>query len=91
MFSDPKYSFSVCQKYFFSVSKKVSIFHRIQPMHRAYNRKFSSTYVYIAGPNLPKNDVIIAVNWTGVYVVDDQEQVLLELSFPEITTVSSQK
>ena len=43
------------------------------------------------GPNLPKNDVIIAVNWTGVYVVDDQEQVLLELSFPEITTVSSQK
>ena len=46
---------------------------------------------YIAGPNLPKNDVIIAVNWTGVYVVDDQEQVLLELSFPEITTVSSQK
>ena len=47
--------------------------------------------VYVAGPNLPKNDVIIAVNWTGVYVVDDQEQVLLELSFPEITTVSSQK
>lgn len=31
------------------------------------------------------------MNWTGVYVVDDQEQVLLELSFPEITTVSSQK
>ena len=47
--------------------------------------------VYAVGPNLPKNDVIIAVNWTGVYVVDDQEQVLLELSFPEITTVSSQK
>ncbi|XP_063242244.1 myosin-VIIa [Bacillus rossius redtenbacheri] len=44
-----------------------------------------------SGPNLPKNDVIIAVNWTGVYVVDDQEQVLLELSFPEITTVSSHK
>ncbi|XP_004531186.1 myosin-VIIa [Ceratitis capitata] len=44
-----------------------------------------------SGPNLPKNDVIIAVNWTGVYVVDDQEQVLLELSFPEITAVSSQK
>lgn len=45
----------------------------------------------VAGPNLPKNDVIIAVNWTGVYVVDDQEQVLLELSFPEITSTSSQK
>ncbi|CAG0892124.1 unnamed protein product [Darwinula stevensoni] len=42
-----------------------------------------------SGPNLPKNDVIMAVNWTGVYVVDDQEQVLLELSFPEITNVAS--
>lgn len=47
--------------------------------------------VRYSGPNLPKNDVIIAVNWTGVYVVDDQEQVLLELSFPEITTVSCNK
>ncbi|XP_046401684.1 myosin-VIIa isoform X2 [Ischnura elegans] len=44
-----------------------------------------------SGPNLPKNDVIMAVNWTGVYAVDDQEQVLLELSFPEITSVSSHK
>jgi len=44
-----------------------------------------------SGPNLPKNDVIIAVNWTGVYVVDDQEQVLLELSFPEITSITCQK
>lgn len=40
---------------------------------------------------MPKNDVIIAVNWTGVYVVDDQEQVLLEFSFPEITSVSTTK
>lgn len=54
---------------------------------------FSSLFFLLrnSGPNLPKNDVIIAVNWTGVYVVDDQEQVLLELSFPEITSVSSQK
>ena len=44
-----------------------------------------------AGPSLPKNEVIIAVNWTGVYVVDDQEQVLLELSFCEITAVSSSR
>ena len=44
-----------------------------------------------SGPTLPKNDVIIAVNWTGVYVVDDQEQVLLEFSFPEITAVASTK
>jgi len=44
-----------------------------------------------AGPSLPKNEVIIAVNWTGVYVVDDQEQVLLELSFCEITAISSSR
>ncbi|XP_069983292.1 myosin-VIIa isoform X1 [Penaeus vannamei] len=52
--------------------------------------RFYEAFRY-SGPNLPKNDVIIAVNWTGVYVVDDQEQVLLELSFPEITTVSCSK
>ncbi|XP_014678165.1 PREDICTED: myosin-VIIa-like [Priapulus caudatus] len=50
--------------------------------------RFYEAYKF-SGPNLPKNDVIIAVNWTGVYIVDDQEQVLLELSFPEITAVSS--
>uniref|UniRef100_A0A4W6CF13 Myosin VIIAa n=1 Tax=Lates calcarifer TaxID=8187 RepID=A0A4W6CF13_LATCA len=44
-----------------------------------------------SGPSLPKNDLIVAVNWTGVYFVDEQEQVLLELSFPEITAVSSRK
>lgn len=45
----------------------------------------------ISGPPLSKNDVIIAINWTGVYFVDDQEQVLLELSYPEITSSESQK
>ncbi|CAL1547247.1 unnamed protein product, partial [Lymnaea stagnalis] len=44
-----------------------------------------------SGPTLPKNDVIIAVNWTGVYVVDEQEQVLLELPFTDIKTVSSNR
>jgi myosin-7 len=44
-----------------------------------------------SGPSLPKNDVIIAVNWTGVFIVDDQEHVLLECSYPEITTVSSSR
>ncbi|XP_031159899.1 myosin VIIAa isoform X2 [Sander lucioperca] len=44
-----------------------------------------------SGPILPKNDLIVAVNWTGVYFVDEQEQVLLELSFPEITAVSSSR
>ncbi|XP_016151526.1 unconventional myosin-VIIa-like [Sinocyclocheilus grahami] len=44
-----------------------------------------------SGPSLPKNDVIVAVNWTGVYFVDEHEQVLLDLSFPEITAVSSSR
>jgi len=35
--------------------------------------------------------VIIAVNWTGVYIMDDQEHVLLECSFPEITNCSSSR
>jgi hypothetical protein len=31
--------------------------------------------------------MILAVSWTGIYFVDDSEQVLLELSFPEIKGV----
>lgn len=52
--------------------------------------RFYEAYQF-SGPSLPKNDVIVAVNWTGVYVVDDQEHVLLDLQFPEITTVTSIK
>ena len=54
---------------------------------------FSRFYeaVRTAGPKLPKDEVIIAVNWTGIYMVDDQEQVLLELSFAEVNAVSSKK
>lgn len=44
-----------------------------------------------SAPPLPRNDVIVAVNWTGVYVVDDKEQVLLEFSFPEISKVTHQR
>lgn len=57
----------------------------------AWQVMFSMFSLYLTGPSLPKNDVIVAVNWTGVYFVDEQEQVLLELSFPEITAVSSSK
>ena len=41
-----------------------------------------------AGPILPRDDVIIAVNWTGVYIVDSEERVLVECSFPELVAVS---
>ncbi len=52
---------------------------------------FCLVYCVSEGPSLPKNELIVAVNWTGVYFVDEQEQVLLELSFPEINAVSSTK
>ena len=35
------------------------------------------------------SQVIIAVNWTGVYVVDDSEEILSEYSFPEIASVTA--
>ncbi|KAI3383021.1 hypothetical protein SNEBB_002133 [Seison nebaliae] len=43
----------------------------------------------LSGPELPKNEVIIAVNWTGLYVVDDKEVVLVDFSFAELTQVTS--
>ncbi|KAH7727939.1 hypothetical protein AAVH_04183 [Aphelenchoides avenae] len=49
--------------------------------------RFYEAYKF-AGPPLPKNEVIIAVNSTGVFVVDDREQILLELTFPEISAVT---
>lgn len=52
--------------------------------------RFYEAYRF-SGPTLPKNEVIIAVNWTGVYIVDDQEHVMLECSFPEITSCSSSR
>ncbi|XP_011308112.1 myosin-VIIa [Fopius arisanus] len=43
-----------------------------------------------SGPELPTNNVIIAVNWTGIYFIDDQEQMLLEMAFPEVAEVTVQ-
>lgn len=50
---------------------------------------FSRFYeaVQIDGTKLPTSNIIIAVNWSGIYFVDDQEQVLLEISFPEIMQI----
>lgn len=47
---------------------------------------FSRFYeaVKISGPELPTNNVIIAVNWTGIYLIDNQEEILMEISFPEV-------
>lgn len=35
-----------------------------------------------------QNVFILALNWSGVYLIDSQEQVLVELSFPEISNVT---
>ncbi|RDD41603.1 Myosin-VIIa [Trichoplax sp. H2] len=42
-----------------------------------------------SGPSLPKNEVIIAVNWTGIYIVDEYERLLAECSYPELANVTS--
>lgn len=44
--------------------------------------------VRIKGDNITKDDIIIAVNWTGIYIVDRHEHILLELTFSEITYVA---
>uniref|UniRef100_A0A3P8UQH7 Si:ch73-194h10.2 n=1 Tax=Cynoglossus semilaevis TaxID=244447 RepID=A0A3P8UQH7_CYNSE len=40
-------------------------------------------------PPLPKNNFIVAVNWTGITFLDEREKRLLELSFPEVTGVNT--
>ncbi|XP_048520826.1 myosin-VIIa isoform X2 [Dendroctonus ponderosae] len=47
---------------------------------------FSKFYeaLQISGPELPKKNVIIAINWTGIYMIDDQEQILAEFTFADI-------
>lgn len=52
-------------------------FHKIV---RRQNKRTSRCICQHPGPKLPKDKVIIAVNWTGVYMVDDQEQVILHFS-----------
>uniref|UniRef100_A0A669R3P7 Myosin VIIB n=1 Tax=Phasianus colchicus TaxID=9054 RepID=A0A669R3P7_PHACC len=43
-----------------------------------------------SGPSLPKNHFILAVNWKGICFLDESEKRLLELTFPEITVISSE-
>ncbi|KAJ8726175.1 hypothetical protein PYW07_000873 [Mythimna separata] len=44
--------------------------------------------IKIKGETINKDIVIIAVNWTGIYIVDQLEHILLEISFPEVTYVA---
>ncbi|XP_050309593.1 myosin-VIIa-like [Anthonomus grandis grandis] len=38
----------------------------------------------ISGPTVSKKKVILAVNWTGIYIIDDQERVLVDFTFADI-------
>ncbi|XP_023954785.2 myosin-VIIa [Bicyclus anynana] len=44
--------------------------------------------IKLKGETINKDLVIIAVNWTGIYIVDQSEHILLEISFPEVTYVA---
>lgn len=54
---------------------------------------FSKFYeaAQISGPELPKKNMIIALNWTGLFMIDDQEQILAELTFADITFVTFER
>lgn len=39
------------------------------------------------GPRLPKTQLVLAVNWKGINFLDQRERTVLELSFPEITSL----
>ncbi|XP_063162991.1 unconventional myosin-VIIb isoform X2 [Candoia aspera] len=44
-----------------------------------------------SGPSLPKKHFIVAINWKGVCFLDDSERRLLDLSFPEITGIHTNR
>ncbi|XP_062055076.1 unconventional myosin-VIIb [Lepus europaeus] len=41
----------------------------------------------LSGPRLPKTQLILAINWQGLYFLDQREKTLLELSFPEVMSL----
>lgn len=45
----------------------------------------------LSGSSLAQQNIIIAVNWTGVYVLNKEDSVLLELQFAKITGVLSNR
>lgn len=50
-----------------------------------FSRLFEVTT--LSGPRLPKTHLILAVNWKGLYFLDQKEKMLLELSFLEIMSL----
>ncbi|XP_063114886.1 unconventional myosin-VIIb isoform X2 [Cavia porcellus] len=50
-----------------------------------FSRLFEVTT--LSGPRLPKTQLVLAVNWKGINFLDQRERTVLELSFPEITSL----
>ncbi|XP_036740230.2 unconventional myosin-VIIb isoform X1 [Manis pentadactyla] len=50
-----------------------------------FSRLFEVTT--LSGTRLPKTQLILAVNWKGLYFLDQREKMLLELSFPEVMSL----
>uniref|UniRef100_A0A670IGV0 Myosin VIIB n=1 Tax=Podarcis muralis TaxID=64176 RepID=A0A670IGV0_PODMU len=44
-----------------------------------------------SGPSLPKNHFIVAINWKGICFLDESEKRFLDLSFPEITGIHTNR
>ncbi|KAM6414628.1 unconventional myosin-VIIb [Rhynochetos jubatus] len=44
-----------------------------------------------SGPSLPKNHFIVAVNWKGICFLDESEKRFLELAFPEIIGIHTNR
>uniref|UniRef100_A0A8D0HH36 Myosin VIIBb n=1 Tax=Sphenodon punctatus TaxID=8508 RepID=A0A8D0HH36_SPHPU len=44
-----------------------------------------------SGPSLPKIYFIVAINWKGICFLDESEKRLLDLSFPEITGIHTNR
>ncbi|XP_053452789.1 unconventional myosin-VIIb isoform X2 [Nycticebus coucang] len=54
-----------------------------------FSRLFEVTM--LSGPRLPKTQLILAVNWKGLYFLDQREKMLLELSFPEVMGLATNR
>ena len=51
----------------------------------AFSRYYDVTR--LEGPEWPQNDLTLAINWTGIYVLLEGETVY-ELAYPEIASIS---
>lgn len=47
--------------------------------------------IVFTGPSLPKNHFIVAINWKGICFLDESEKRFLDLSFPEITGIHTNR